>query len=484
MTAIDSGRRIEVSEEYTVRLKPTEDVEVPSRFSIWSFPRTLYEKFLTLFNTCVLVWSGDLRESISSYCLPNQWLGEFNTLFMRCYVTSHPTVMGEILKHPRHDPKSGFFKNPKGTVELQRIYVDIFKTVDLENCLRFCQAHSVDKLRKPLLQTLSYSNMEKKGKIFEMIMNEIKFMFRKDKEVHIKKLCRFFAVYAISKLLLRLPQKIDSHKVLVKAIKNIEHVSYQRALNQNIDENKYQQSLSVIKQVIDLAMEIQDEGALGYALSQSDLTEEQIQCTLFMILMSYGETASLLNYCVWQLGQNPSYQKQILDDIHEGSSNQSLWMRNSSYMKVFVKESMRLFTPIYAIPREISKKCELTVEDQKGRIVYSQAFKEGDLLMCCPTFAGRDLLQFENPDRFNPSHFDKDVENPDAEHAMPWLPLGSGMHFCPGNIFALELVKAFLLWVTENYEITSSPQNLHIKGLTILDIEDELTGTFVIRSTN
>lgn len=68
-----------------------------------------------------------------------------------------------------------------------------------------------------------------------------------------------------------------------------------------------------------------------------------------------------------------------------------------------------------------------TIKDKDGVIVFREELSKGDMLLAAPTFAARNPLQYQNPDKFQPHHFDT------IPITLPWFPFGEGMHTCPGQ---------------------------------------------------
>lgn len=87
-------------------------------------------------------------------------------------------------------------------------------------------------------------------------------------------------------------------------------------------KEKYEQSLEVAKQAIETSITALEKPHLGSLVDalreEKQMTDLQVRSTLLLMYFAGSETtASLLNYLLWQLGQHPEYQEEIIQELAE-----------------------------------------------------------------------------------------------------------------------------------------------------------------------
>lgn len=458
MTAAIKSFNVTIHQEHPV------SKSCPSLSSLWSIPVKLY-------NTCLLVWKGELREPLSRYCYPSRWMSEFDTLFAKWHLTGKPEVMEALLNHPR---EGELFKIGSEMGAFQQVFLDAFPKATKDDCLFFCHENFVRKFRRPIFSSLSEAQILKKEGDFSELLRELaQTISRSGNRVNLDQISIHFTTSVISKLVLGHTGNTEDFRKIAEAVGYVNRYILWRAAHIPIGREtslKYQECLHVLRAAIDISIEANwdVEDSLVYRFRTSDFTHEQIQCNLLLMFMGGSETtASLLNFLTWQLGQHPELQKNIYEELSAGEDTLFHLAKNSDSLARVFKEGIRLCTPAFMIGREVATDFTVRVADEKGRKVFEKTLRKGEGILCCPTFAGRDEETFENSETFDPSRFDK-------KGRATWLPFGFGAHVCPGQGLATLEIKAWLAWIIQNYEITSSPSQLHMQGFATLKAKEEV----------
>lgn len=112
-----------------------------------------------------------------------------------------------------------------------------------------------------------------------------------------------------------------------------------------------------------------------------------------------------------------------------------------NYMKLVIKETMRLHPPVPIIPRQCREECKIGG--------YSIPLKTR--LIINVWSLGRDPKYWKDPDTFLPERFEDN--SPDLlGHDFEFLPFGSGRRICPGLNFGLANVQFPLAQLLYNFD--------------------------------
>jgi cytochrome P450 len=166
----------------------------------------------------------------------------------------------------------------------------------------------------------------------------------------------------------------------------------------------------------------------GFGMNDRELLEESM--TLF--LAGHETTALALTYTLYLLAEHPqSYQTLLAetDGVLGGRAPEPKDMERLAYTNAVVKESLRLYPPVWTMGRLASDEVE----------VGGVRLRAGEQFIVPQWVVQRDPRWFSEPDAFRPERF-----LGDAHKALPrfaYFPFGGGPRVCIGQHFAmLELV--------------------------------------------
>ncbi|KAL6254371.1 hypothetical protein P5V15_014418 [Pogonomyrmex californicus] len=181
--------------------------------------------------------------------------------------------------------------------------------------------------------------------------------------------------------------------------------------------------------MIDILIATSREGHL----TDSDIQEE-IDTFLFA---GHDTTAMTMCFVLLLLAEHKDVQDHVREEInavmHESGGKLSMQsLQNLLYLERCIKETLRLYPPVYFISR-------VTSEDVK---LQSYLVPAGTVLYINIYGAHRDPNYWLNPEVFDPDRFlSEKIRN---RHPYSYLPFSAGPRNCIGQRFALLKLKALI----------------------------------------
>ena len=175
------------------------------------------------------------------------------------------------------------------------------------------------------------------------------------------------------------------------------------------------------------------------------LEEAADQIAVFFIA-GHETTASVLTWCFFILSQQPDHvaelRREIEDLKQDGAVTFETVKRLSKTRNAFL-EALRLYPPLGFIPRVSLNDTEL------GGL----RIQRGTMVIVSPYILHRHHALWRNPDRFDPSRFERDTENRFTSGAF--IPFGLGPRVCVGSSFAMMEATLILARLIDRFEFTS-----------------------------
>ncbi|MEY4582397.1 MAG: hypothetical protein RL701_7100 [Pseudomonadota bacterium] len=174
-----------------------------------------------------------------------------------------------------------------------------------------------------------------------------------------------------------------------------------------------------------------------------------------LLLAGHETTALTIVYALYLLSQDDAAQARLRTELEQlgAASPTASDLPRLPYLDAVVRESLRLFPPVWALSREV------TTAFQLG----GYTIPAGVEVICSPYALQRDPRFFREPERFLPERW------LDTARAAPprfaYVPFGAGPRTCIGNHFAkLEatlvlatLLQQVKLQVVPGYRLELSP---------------------------
>ena len=160
-----------------------------------------------------------------------------------------------------------------------------------------------------------------------------------------------------------------------------------------------------------------------YQSNENKISDSEILALTLNILLAATEPVDkTLSYLFYNLSNNPSQFKEVIND--------------RTLVKDAIQETLRFNSPVQLIPRQVSEDTKLN-----GVVLYKD-----DIVICMIGSANRDENAFSNPNEFNINRR-LEKSNPFTSHSQN-LSFGTGVHTCVGaalSLIQLELVTNIIL---------------------------------------
>lgn len=179
------------------------------------------------------------------------------------------------------------------------------------------------------------------------------------------------------------------------------------------------------------------------------MTDQQLRDEVMTIFTAGHETTA--NALVWTwylLSQHPQVYRQLqheIDTVLQGKAPTISDLPKLNYLTNVIKESMRLYPPVWLIARAV-------IEDDEIGGYYIPA---KSVMLVSPYITHRYASVWENPEGFDPERF-----NPTNVAQLPrfaYFPFGGGPHLCIGNDLAIMEMQLIMATILQHYRLDIVP---------------------------
>uniref|UniRef100_A0A1I8N027 Uncharacterized protein n=1 Tax=Musca domestica TaxID=7370 RepID=A0A1I8N027_MUSDO len=183
----------------------------------------------------------------------------------------------------------------------------------------------------------------------------------------------------------------------------------------------------------------------GEPLTDEDIREE-VDTFMFE---GHDTTATALSCTFHLLARHPRVQNKLLKEIQEvlGDDLESINLMNLNdlkYMECVIKESLRLYSPIPIIAREIKEDFKY-----KHSTIGEGVLPAGSELVMGFYVMASESKCFENANEFLPERH----QQPAKMHNFQFTPFSAGPRNCIGQKFAMYEMKVILTNIIRTYEL-------------------------------
>lgn len=189
--------------------------------------------------------------------------------------------------------------------------------------------------------------------------------------------------------------------------------------------------------VMSMLLAAQDED--GTVMTDTQVRDQ----TMTFFGAGHETTANALAWTWYLLSENPAISEKLraeLRNVLAGRSPTIDDLPNLPYTDMVIKESMRLFPPVWAIGRRAVKNVEIDgYRLPAGQIVMLSQWVTHRM----PEYWGPDALVFR-PERFDPAH-------PQDVPQFAYFPFGGGPRMCIGMPFAQMEARLLLATIAQRF---------------------------------
>ena len=231
---------------------------------------------------------------------------------------------------------------------------------------------------------------------------------------------------------------------------HIDLIDESRAILRRLVQQR-KQSGKKFNDLLDMLLDARYED--GEAMEEAQLLDE----ILILFAAGHETTSNALTFTCELLARNPEAQAKILAEvkqIKEESSDIMSWLKNATYTKLVIEESMRLYPPAYFIDR-------INKEDDEFN---NMALPKGSNLLFSVYEIHRHPDFWEHPEVFIPERF----QDGSIKFSKNYYPFGAGQRMCIGNNFAMYEMILAIMTVVERFEIIEKQTPIQIKPLITL----------------
>lgn len=215
---------------------------------------------------------------------------------------------------------------------------------------------------------------------------------------------------------------------------------------------KYHKSVAAMNDLIEkIIQEKKNSGEHADLLSQLMLavdketnhkfTEEQLRDEVITFFLAGHETSAVsMAWTIYLLETNPAIKQKFLTEVNNIGEVTLESVQQAPYVEAVIKESMRIYSPIWVIGRE-------SIQD----VTLSGGYhlKKGSSIIFSPLYIHRSPKYWENPDVFRPERFLNGAKIKEGSY----FPFGGGPRLCIGNNFAMLEMKTLLIMMYQQLNI-------------------------------
>ncbi|KAK5844840.1 Cytochrome P450 [Gossypium arboreum] len=195
------------------------------------------------------------------------------------------------------------------------------------------------------------------------------------------------------------------------------------------------------KDIVDMLLNLQQHGNLDFPLSSNN-----IKSVILDMFAAGSETSSIsVEWAMSQLLKNPSLMEKATAEVRQVFNGNGYvdeaQFGELKFLKLVIKETLRLHNPVPLIPRECRENCKLGGYDIPANtkvLINSWAI-------------ARDSRYWSEPESFNPERFlDSSLDYKGTD--FQYIPFGAGRRICPGITFGLANVEQQLAQLVYHFD--------------------------------
>jgi cytochrome P450 len=202
-----------------------------------------------------------------------------------------------------------------------------------------------------------------------------------------------------------------------------------------------------------------DVGDLLDMLMATDMPEQLVRDeALTLAVAGHETTANALSWTFYLLSKHPDIERRLFEEVRTVLGDRSPTLADLPQLEFterVIKESMRLFPPVWGFERQA------VAEDE----IAGQRVGPSTFVMMIPYTLHRDPAYWDNPEGFDPDRFlpDREKERP----RFAYIPFGGGPRVCIGNAFAMMEAKIILASIVAHHRLELVPGHRIVEDASI-----------------
>ncbi|XP_071740906.1 germacrene A acid 8-beta-hydroxylase-like [Rutidosis leptorrhynchoides] len=200
-----------------------------------------------------------------------------------------------------------------------------------------------------------------------------------------------------------------------------------------LEEHRIQEGSSQDHEdLVNVLLRLKDTGAFEFPISDNNIKA----IILEMLIAGTSSSSMTIEWAFCELMRHPQVMQKVQSDIRatvKGTTITDSDIQNMHYLKLVVKETLRLHGVPILVPRQNQKDCNL--------LGYHIPAKTKLLINAWA--CGTDPDSWEDPGSFKPERFENSsISYLGADFEL--IPFGTGRRICPGINFAIGTVECIL----------------------------------------
>jgi cytochrome P450 len=179
------------------------------------------------------------------------------------------------------------------------------------------------------------------------------------------------------------------------------------------------------------------------------MTAQQLRDEVMTLFVAGHETTAIALAWTWYLlSQHPTAEARLVSELQEvlvGRAPDTAHLPHLGYTDRVLKESLRLYSPVWCIPRVALADCD----------IGGYRVPAGTSLAMSPWVMHRDPRYFDQPEEFNPDRWEGDFAK--RLPTFAYFPFGGGPRRCIGYSFATLEMALVLATIAQEFQLALVP---------------------------
>eukprot|EP01035_Chromulina_nebulosa_P005591 gene5591-7579_t len=206
------------------------------------------------------------------------------------------------------------------------------------------------------------------------------------------------------------------------------------------------------KEMIDKGLEVPDD-CLTAMIKENMPLEVMFDHIVTLLSAGHDTTAFYASYFCYLLGQYPTAQDKIVEEIHNVVGDREYITADDVSEMKYLQKAMQECLRMYAIIPNISRVATSEVHIKEANVTIPK----GSTVLIPMFLINRDPDIWENPSEFNPERFEGKGSEYFTNAKSGFFPFGYGSRTCIGNILAQLETAIFITQILRRFRIEADP---------------------------